>query len=270
MGKEEFTEKYAVITGSSMGLGRELAFELARRKMNLLLVSLPEEGLDDLCRDLKKMGVKAHYIEADLTSKKELLEMTETVKKNYRVNMLINNAGVGGSRIFENADITYIDSIIKLNIRALVLTTRLLLPVLKENTPSYILNVSSMASFSPIGFKTIYPASKVFVDYFTRGLAEELKGSGVFASVVHPGPMKTNRYVTSRINKHGLFGKMGVLPPEKVAKIAVSKMFKKRFSILAGTANRFNYLLMKIIPSWITLPVLTKAVKKKEITKKGQ
>ncbi len=262
-------EKFALITGASMGLGRELAFELAKRKINLVLVSLGNEGLDDLCKKLKEYGIKVHFFETDLTRRVELLELTSRIKGSYNLNILINNAGVGGSKEFEKTDITYIDSIIDLNIRALVLTTRELLPVLKKNKPSYILNVSSMASFSPIGFKTIYPASKVFIDYFTRGLAEELKGTGISASVVHPGPMKTNMHVIKRINKHGFLGRMGVMSPEKVAEIAVNKMFRRRSSILAGTVNRLNFLLIKILPSCITLPLLTKAVKK-EIQKDSE
>lgn len=262
-------KKYALITGSSMGLGRELAFELAKRKINLILVSLGNEGLDDLCRELESFDIKVDFFEADLSKKNELLKLINRIKESYNVSILINNAGLGGSKEFEKTDISYIDNIIDLNIRALVLTTRLLLPVLKKNKPSYILNVSSMASFSPIGFKTIYPASKVFIDFFTKGLAEELKGTGISVSVVHPGPMKTNTQVTKRINRHGLLGRMGVMPPEKVAEIAVKKMFKKKLTILAGTANRLNFLLIKLLPSRITLPLLTKAVKK-EIQKETE
>jgi len=255
-------EKYAVITGASMGLGREMAFELAGRGFNLLLVSLQNEDLEEVCSEVKKKGVKADFFETDLTIKNNLLELTGHIKNNYNVNILVNNAGIGGSSEFEKTGVSYIEKIINLNIRATVLIIHQLLPDLKKNAPSYILNVSSMAAFSPIGYKTIYPASKAFINHFTKGLNEELKGTGVSASVVNPGPMRTNEYVTGRINKHGTLGKMGVESPGKVANIAISKMFKHRGSFSASWPNRFSLFAIRLLPSGLTLPVLTRAMKK--------
>ena len=262
MSYREPEEKYAVITGASMGLGREMAFELAARGVNLLLVSLENESLEEVCSQVKKKGIKADYFETDLTTKNNILELTGRIKENYNVNILVNNAGIGGSSKFENTEISYIEKIINLNIRATVLIIHQLLPELKRNAPSYILNVSSMAAFSPIGYKTIYPASKVFINHFTKGLNEELKGTGVSASVVNPGPMRTNEYVTGRINKHGMLGKIGVESPGKVAHIAIGKMFKHRGSFMASWSNRFSLLIIKLLPSSLTLPVLTRAMKK--------
>ncbi len=257
---------YALVTGASRGLGRSFAIELARRKKNVLLVALPDDGLPELCEQLNtSYRVKCSYFETDLTLRENIDKLVEWAVTNFRINILINNAGMGGSMEFELAEKDYLDNMISLNIRALTLITHQLLPELKSHTRSWILNVSSMASFSPIGYKTIYPASKVFVLYFSRGLYQELKSTGVFVSVVHPGPMKTNRHVTKRINLHGFFGRIGLLTTEYVACKSIELLFKGKPVIILGWWNHFSWLVMKTVPIWIRLPVITKKVKKELI-----
>ncbi|MFZ6001788.1 MAG: SDR family NAD(P)-dependent oxidoreductase [Bacteroidota bacterium] len=253
---------FAVITGASSGLGRAFAFELAKRKTNLVLIALPGEGLDMLAKELKCTGVRAEYFETDLTRHENILAVSEWVNTNFEVFMLINNAGMGGTRRFLDADMDYLNNIIQLNVMSTSLLTRALLPNLLGQDQSYILNVSSMAAFSPMGYKTVYPASKAFVHHFTRGLYQELKDTRVFVSVVNPGPMKTNKDVTDRINRQGWMGKLGLLTPEEVAEISVRQLFKKDTVIMLNLSNGFNWLLMKVIPIWLRLPLLTKAIER--------
>jgi len=127
---------------------------------------------------------------------------------------------------------------------------------------SYILNVSSMAAFSPIGYKTVYPASKAFVHSFSRGLYAELKDTNVFVSVVNPGAMKTSKEITARIEKQGFLGKLTLLEPEKVAKYCIKQLFNKDTVIMV---NPLSWAILSIIPIWIKLPLMTRAIKR-EIT----
>lgn len=252
---------YAVITGASNGLGKAFAKELAGRGINLILVALPGENLPELAMELRKEKIEVLYFETDLTKFDNVLSFTNWVNLNYKVWMLINNAGIGGTQRYIDADRNYLNNIIQLNVMSMSLITRELLPNLMECKAAYILNVSSMAAFSPMGYKTVYPASKAFVHHFTRGLYQELKHSGVFVSVVNPGPMKTNKEVTARINKQGRFAKIGMLTPEKVAQISIRKLFKKDSMIVLGLGNGLSWLLMKLVPIWIRLPLLTNSVK---------
>ncbi len=116
-----------------------------------------------------------------------------------------------------------------------------------------------MAAFSPIGFKTVYPASKTFIHSFSRGLHEELKDTNVFVSVVNPGAMKTNKDVCKRIEKQGFLGKLTLLDPDHVASYSIRQLFKKDSVIMV---NPISWLLMKILPIWIKLPLMTQAIKK--------
>lgn len=254
--------EYAVVTGASSGLGRAFAFELAGRGKNLVLVSLPGEGLPCLANQLKSIGVCVEHYETDLTLHENVHAFTEWVNKLFRISILINNAGVGGTRRFLEADAGYINRIIQLNVMSTSLITRALLPNLMLQKKAYILNVSSMAAFSPMGFKTVYPASKAFIHHFTRGLYQELRDTNVFVSVVNPGPMKTNHDITQRINRQGWLGKLGLLSPEKVAAISIRQLLKHDTMIMLGWGNGFSWLLMKTIPIWLRLPLLTKAIER--------
>ena len=90
--------KYTLITGSSKGIGVEMAYVCAKRKMNLLLVSLPNENLSKITQDIShKYGVETDYYETDLSKDKNIHSVLKWVKeKEYDVNFLINNVGIGG------------------------------------------------------------------------------------------------------------------------------------------------------------------------------
>jgi len=202
------SNEFALITGASQGLGREIAEELATQGFNILLTALPGEGLAHFAEFLEdSYSVRVEYLEADL-SKEDLLRNVAEWANEFPIRVLINNAGIGGTMPFEKAKPEYIDLIIQLNVRAPALLTRLLLPQLQKMESAYILNVSSMAAFSPMAYKTVYPASKAFLWSFSRGLYEELKSSSVFVGVVHPGPIKTNPEVCRRIEQQGFFGRL--------------------------------------------------------------
>lgn len=256
-------ELYALVTGASKGLGRSFATELAKRGQNILLAALPGENLHELCTALEeKYHIKARGFECNLTLEEDVSRLIKWIKENYTINLLINNAGIGGTSEFLKTKFDLINNIILLNVRATVMLTHQLLPLLKRNKQAWILNVSSMASFSPIGYKTVYPASKVFILHFSRGLYEELKSSGIFVSVVHPGPMRTNEDTSIRIERQGFLGRIGLLSPEDMAKRSLDQLFKKDPLILIGWVNKINWLLMKTIPIGIRLPLITRIVKR--------
>lgn len=252
---------YALITGAGKGLGKAFAEELAKRNYNVLLTALPGENLDTYCQYLSvKYSVDTDFIECDLTEKEEIMRVVCWVKENYLLSVLINNVGIGGTAEFEKAEASLIDTIIQLDIRATTLFTHELLPLLRTNETSWILNVSSMAAFTPLGYKTVYPASKDFVRFFSKGLYQELKGTGVFVSVVYPGPMTTHFDSMRRIIKQGTIAKMSVLSAQYTAKKTIENLFKKRTHIIIGNGNKFNRFLTRIIPVSLRCPMLTRII----------
>jgi len=255
-------DDFAIITGAAGGLGKAFSFELAKKGYNTILIDLPDRGLKDICSDIEnQFKTKSLYYEADLTKIESIITITSEINEKYNVSVLINNAGVGGTKFFDDADADYLNTIIQLNVMATTIMTKKMFRNLQKQDRAYILNVSSMAAFSPVAFKTVYPASKIYVHYFSRSLYEEYKKSNVFISVVNPGPMKTNPDVTARINKQGFFGKVGLLSPEEVAEISVRQLFK-RDSLIMLKGNRFSWLMLKTVPIWIRLPLFSMAVRR--------
>lgn len=262
--KEMKTDKvYTIISGASQGLGKAISTECAQRKMNLILIALPNEGLKDLANNLQeKYKIETQCFEIDLRAEDQLRKTIIDINTNFKVNILINNAGMGGSMPFEHVSQEYIDNPISLNMRSLVMMTHQLLPNLKKHSPSYILNIASLASFGPMPFKTIYPATKAFVYSFSRGLHTELKGTGVNVSVAHPGGMATNELVSKRINQHHPIIRSTILSPEKTAKICVQQMLKKDALIIPGFMNKLSYLFLKFCPVWLKLIIFRSTIQK--------
>lgn len=253
---------FAVITGASQGLGRCFALEMAKTGSGVILVSLPQEGADKLATEIRGYGVEAHVYETDLTVKANIVALAEWINASFQVNLLINNAGMGGSKGFLASNLEYLERMINLNVAAPVMLTRLLLENLSRNMPAHILNVASVASFSPIGYKTIYPASKRFIQHFSLGLNEELRGKGVRVSVTFPGPMKTNIDVTKRIESQGYLANLYAMSAERVAQISLRQLRRGRKSIYPGWSSRLTWLFAKLAPEWICLPWLSKVARR--------
>ncbi|HLO60917.1 MAG TPA: SDR family NAD(P)-dependent oxidoreductase [Bacteroidales bacterium] len=251
---------FAVITGASQGLGKAFATELARQGKNLILVSLPDQNLQQLSEELaEQYQVKAVCYQTDLTNDKNVRLLALWINNNFDVNLLINNAGIGGTHKFRDVGVGYINNIIQVNVMATAVLTHQLLPNLMRQNQSYILNVSSLAAFSPVGNKTVYPATKAFVHSFTRGLYAELKNTNVFVSVVNPGAMDTNDEIRARIKAQGILGKFSLSKPEVVAKKAISQLFRKDTVIII---NPLSWLVLNLVPVWIKLPLMTRAVER--------
>ncbi|WP_257668528.1 SDR family NAD(P)-dependent oxidoreductase [Parapedobacter tibetensis] len=253
---------YALITGASQGLGKAFALELAKRQVSTILVSLPGEGLGFVATKVEELGQEAHIYETDLTQKENIAALATWVNQHFELYILINNAGCGGTLRFQEASVDYLDRIIQLNIKATALLTHQLLPNLMQREKAYVLNVGSVAAYSPIGYKTVYPASKAFIHNLTRGLYQEFADTNVFFSVVNPGPMMTNGDSSERLLKQGFFAKMGLLPPERVAEIALRQLFKRDTLIMLNWVNKLTWMVMKFLPVYIRLPLLTRAIKK--------
>ncbi|CAM1348171.1 SDR family NAD(P)-dependent oxidoreductase [Tenacibaculum halocynthiae] len=253
---------FALITGASQGLGLYLSKELASRGYNLLLVSLPNENLASSSKSIEnEFNVIVKFYETDLTVKNNIINLCDWAN-NYNISILINNAGCGGSKKITEASLDYIEKIIQLNIISTSFITKLIIPNLASNTKSYILNVSSMAAFSPIGYKTVYPASKKFIDYFSLGLREELKEFNISVSVVYPGPMKTNNEVSSRIEKQSGFVKSGVVSLHEMAFQSIEKMLQSKKRVIPGKLNKLSKVILKILPLNTKIKLLSKAIKK--------
>ncbi|HEX2969140.1 MAG TPA: SDR family NAD(P)-dependent oxidoreductase [Bacteroidales bacterium] len=258
-------EKYSIVTGASQGLGEAISEELASRGKNLVLVALPGEELESLADVLsERYNIHVEYYETDFSMSHSVYEFASWVNDRFQVETLVNNVGIGGQISFAQSTAEYLDAVIQINIRTVSLLTRLLLDNMKRLDRSYILNVASMASFSPIPHKAIYPASKAFVYFLSRTLQEELKDSNIFVSVVHPGPMMTNARVSQDIIRQGWVARLGLISTRRIARISVKKLYGHCPFIIPGFSNKLTWLMMKLLPVRLHL-YLGSALTKKQI-----
>lgn len=254
-----YPNQYAVVTGASRGLGRAFAFELAKCGINTLLVSSNCQ-ISALCEELRNTyHVDSQYVIADLTKRESVISAVDEINAKYNVFFLINNAGVGGSQRFDKVDVSYLEKIIQLNVTATTLFCKLLLDNLLQQNKSFILNVASMAALTPIGYKMVYPASKAFVHNFSHAIRAEFRKTGLSVSVVCPGAMATSQSICQRIEKQGVFGKLTLISPEKVAHRCVRQALRGKREIVVNPAA---FVFSKITPSDIRTRILTHIVKK--------
>lgn len=244
-------EYFTLITGASRGIGRAIATEMAKRGHNLVLHSLPGEGLEAFSESIRKQyDIKIFHFEADLTEHEGPKKFYDTVKKEgITINILVNNAGIGVEGPFESC-YEMIDKIVFLNIRALTLLTFYFMPDLKESN-SFILNMSSFGIYIPTPYKSIYLASKSYIYYFTRSLEAELKGTSVKTCVFVPAAVRTNMKVLMRIARAGWLSKITSLSPEEVASKGIQAMFSGKKVYIPGKFTRLIFIIGNMLPQGI-------------------
>ena len=255
---------YTLITGASEGFGKALAIECARRKMNLIIVALPGIELHHLADLIRRQyAVDVLPIEKDLCEENSCLEVfNEVTAMGLQVNILFNNAGIGSTGLFEEGSILLYERQIKLNVLATTLITRLFLDMLKQNSPSYILNVGSLASYFPLPKKHVYGATKSFIFYFSKSLRKELKKDNVYVSVVCPGAMNTNMAVQLVIKQGNFLIRNSCLDPEKLAPPVVDGVLKRKGVMILGRLNKCYVVVYSILPDFIKTIITNRSIRR--------
>lgn len=249
---------YAIITGASSGIGRDISFELAKRGYNLILVARSEEKLNKIKNEiiLKHSNIECLTYSLDITSLDNINYLFEQVK-NKKIEVLVNNAGLGKVGFFSDIPLDDELNIINVNVIALQSFTKIFLPIMEKG---HILNVSSVAAFEPGPKMITYYSSKVYVYNFSLALNYELRKQKrkVYVSVLCPGPVNTNFNNVANVR----FALKGI-SSEKCARIAVKGMLKKKKVICTSFFIKLTRFFTKIIPSSITMRVAYKSQSKK-------
>ena len=249
---------FTLITGAGRGFGRAMARECARRGMDLLLTALPGEELEALGRSLQEeFGIVVHHYEVDLTHPEGPAALHHWTQENhYTVKVLINNAGLGAVGPFTSKDAAFYARQVDLNVRALVLLSRLFVEELSRIEGARILNISSLASLAPMPYKIVYSTTKGFIYGFSRALRTEYRDTPLRVCVAIPGPMHTNAHVTKRINDQGTMGRAIAWQPERAARIVINGMVKGKAFILPGFYEKFSFFAEKFIPLSLKLRMI--------------
>jgi len=230
-----------LITGASSGIGASFAKYLAGKGMQVFMTARREERLEALSREIYETGGLAQYLAGDIGSAEFRTRLMETVHAKGPLDVLINNAGFGWYGYYHQMQWQDARSLLAVNIEALAHLTRLALPDMLACRSGRIVNISSIAGGLPNQGIAMYSASKAFVDAFTTALYRELRGSGVTASALRLGPVKTEFFEQAQSMKNG-----GAVPAE-------------RFAIPVELVNRALWRLLRrprramYVPGWLIL-----------------
>ena len=252
--------KTALITGATKGIGYELTKLFARDYYNVVLVARNRDKLVEIKEYLSnKYDIDILIIVKDLSEPNAALEIfQETVKKQIVVDVLVNNAGIGDFEIFNHADLSKISQIMQINIVSLTKLTKFYLKGMVYRKEGKILNVSSMAAFQPGPYMAVYYASKAYVQSFSEAIACELKGTGVTATALCPGPTKSG--FQHEVGSEGTnLAKLNLLfSSEYVAKYGYRALHEGKEVAIPGFVNTSLVNMTKFIPRKTTIQVVKK------------
>jgi len=252
----------ALVTGASSGIGEAIARLLAERGHGVTLVARREDRLRALATDLADThGIRAEAIGADLGERPGRDELDERITAlRLDVEILVNNAGFGGSGNVHRSDPGRLAQMVSLNCTALVELQARYTVAMADRGRGAVINVASTASFQPIPGTATYAATKAFVLSLSEATSSELGGEGVTVTAVCPGPVKTEFAEAA-----GLGDANEKLPGfiwtdiEDVARQAVEGAEKGHRVVVPGVMNRAGALLGQHTPRSVVLPVAKRA-----------
>jgi len=215
--------KWAVITGSTDGIGKAYAFALAKKGLNIVLVSRSPFKLQNVSAEIeaKYSGIKTKIVEVDFAQEdpSKYVPRLEDSLKEVDVGILVNNVGLSYEypNEFLNLESSAVDDIINVNINSLNAMTRILLKPMVERKNGAVINVSSLSGIMVSPLLAVYSGAKSYNDYFTQALNKEYASHGITFQCVMPGPVVSNM---SKIRKPSLM----VPTPETFVRSALARL----------------------------------------------
>ncbi|QFZ18196.1 SDR family NAD(P)-dependent oxidoreductase [Saccharothrix syringae] len=248
----------AVLTGAASGMGEQMAYGLARRGSDLVLVDRDADRLAEVAGRIR--GVAVDRVVADLADVAGLDAVAaDLLARHPRVTLLVNNAGVALGGTFDQVAAEEFDWVVDVNFRAPVALTRLLLPRLLESPGSHVVNVSSLFGLIAPPGQTAYSASKFALRGFTEALRHELADRGVGVTCVHPGGIRTRIAETARVARgvdraeaeegKANFAKLLTYPADKAAEQILAGVEKRRGRVLIAASAVVPDLLARLFPA---------------------
>ena len=257
------TDRTAVVTGASSGIGREIARQLAQRGHGLTLVARREDRLRSLADEVSDAhGVRVEVTTADLTDPAAREHIaTQVADRGLVIHVLVNAAGLSTVGAVHANDPAAELTMIRTDVEAVVHLCSLFLPGMVERGAGAVLNVASTAAFQPLPGQAGYAASKAFVVSYSQAVRAELKGTGVSVTVLCPGPVDTEFAESAGFDRAeaeaALPGFMWE-PVEAVAEAGVAGLDRGRAVVIPGAANHVAALGARFSPHSLLVPVLAR------------
>ncbi|XP_055592184.1 inactive hydroxysteroid dehydrogenase-like protein 1 [Uranotaenia lowii] len=244
--------KWAVITGSTDGIGKQYAFQLAARGLNIVLISRTAEKLMAVAAEIEQRHqVKTKWIAADFGQGRPVFEKIRQELAGVPVGILVNNVGtnVDFPDDLDQVSEEKLWDIININIGAATMLTRMVLPEMKQRRQGAIVNISSGSELQPLPYMTVYAASKAYIHNFTLAMQYELEPFGITCQLVSP------LFVTTKMNNFSttvMEGGLFIPDAESYAKSAVFTLGKSKQTTGYWT-HGIQYCFMQLAPEWVRI-----------------
>lgn len=256
MKHENSLKPYAVITGASSGIGRELAKQFAKNGYDLLIVA-ENDKISDAARELQGMGAHVDAAQLDLSHKTDVEKFYERIQLTERpVDALVLNAGIGvGGGTFLETDLDEELRMLRLNVFSTVHLAKLVLKDMVARGEGKILFTSSVASTMPGPYYSVYAATKSFVQSFALAIREEVKDKGITITALMPGPTDTEFFERAHMEETKV-GHQKKDDPADVARQGFEALMAGKDHVVGGSfMNRVQVGLAKVIPQKLSAKV---------------
>ncbi|WP_438433706.1 3-ketoacyl-ACP reductase [Gorillibacterium sp. sgz500922] len=220
---QSLKDKVAIVTGGARGIGKATAIALAKEGVKVGLLARTESTLKEVAAELERLGVKAAYAAADISSKEQVEAAVEALQKELGpADILINSAGIATFGSVLEMDPDEWKRIIDTNVMGTYYVTRAVLPQFIEKNGGDIINISSTNGLNGAATSSAYSASKFAVIGFAESLAQEVRRHNIRVSALNPSTVATDLALDLNLIKENNDSKF--IQPEDLAEFIVDQL----------------------------------------------
>jgi len=254
----EHSQKKAVITGATSGIGKAFARVFAEQGCDLIITGRRQEKINRVAGEIRKSYARdVEVILLDLTDADKTEAFIERLQQEKDIEVLVNNAGFGMRYTFTDGEIGTFEDMLKVHSTVPMKLMHAVIPAMKAKGTGAIINVASTAAFFPLPRSAVYSATKSFITVLSEAVHIELKGTGINVQALCPGMTRTDFH--SKIGKdpntfYRTKGVMKAMTSEEVVKISLACLKKDKVVCVPG----FNYKFLTSIPRLVPKSILYK------------
>ena len=249
--KERFKEKVVIVTGASSGIGKDSAIKFAGEGAKVALVSRSKEKLEAVANEIRQFNQDVLVIPTDVSSREQVKNaVNKTTEKFGRIDVLFNNAGSSEVGLVEDEDfVEKVKKLFEVDFLGSVYFTKEVLPIMKNQGSGHIMNMSSVVGRKAFPHFGAYSSIMHAITGFTVSLRQELRGSGINVSVIHPALTQTP--LLKHIKQEDMpppFRRFTPIPVDLVGKAVLDGVYHNRPRIIVPFQPKLMLLADAISP----------------------
>lgn len=247
------SQKYALITGATSGIGYELALLFAKDQYNLVIVSRDQQQLEIKAEEFRQHGINVIPIAKDLFIKDEAFSLCQEIRnQGIEIEVLVNDAGQGVYGLFKDTEIERELDIVNLNIASVIILTKFFLRDMISRNSGKILNVASIASKTPGPWQSVYHGTKAFVLSFSESIREEVREYEITVTALMPGATDTDFFNKADMTESKAVQDENALSdPAVVAKDGYDALMSGKDKVISGFKNKVQIGMSNILPDTV-------------------